>query len=141
MPFSVISDTHVPSTYRPTLSAPSHRARNHATHCTAGCVPRSLGTNRAPLRPFDSDAPQELVDKSAEVFRRVDPDLGEDYSTMKMGRNLDLETRKGKRAGGFQSSLQESRQPFIYLHYTTDRVFCQKLKAVLPDFFCLCILL
>jgi oligoendopeptidase F len=72
--------------------------------------------NRAPLRPFDSDSPQALVDKAAEIFRRVDPGLGEDFSTMKMGRNLDLESRKGKRAGGFQSSLQESRQPFIFMN-------------------------
>ncbi len=72
--------------------------------------------SRGPLRPFDRDAPQELVDKSAEVFRRVDPGLGEDFSTMKMGRNLDLESRKGKRAGGFQSSLQESCEPFIFMN-------------------------
>ncbi len=72
--------------------------------------------NRGPLRPFDRDAPQELVDKAAEVFRRVDPGLGADFSTMKMGRNLDLESRKGKRAGGFQSSLQESREPFIFMN-------------------------
>lgn len=71
---------------------------------------------RAPLRPFDADAPQDLVDKSAEVFRRVQPGLGEDFSTMKMGRNLDLESRKGKRAGGFQSSLQESCEPFIFMN-------------------------
>ena len=72
--------------------------------------------NRSPLRPFDADAPQELVDKSVEVFRRVNDGLGADFSTLKMGRNLDLESRKGKRAGGFQSSLQESRQPFIFMN-------------------------
>ncbi len=81
--------------------------------------PWDLGVDvksRAPLRPFNSESPQELVDKSAEVFRRVDPGLAEDYLTMKMGRNLDLESRKGKRAGGFQSSLQESRKPFIFMN-------------------------
>jgi oligoendopeptidase F len=71
---------------------------------------------RGPLRPFDAGSPQELVDKATEVFRRVDPGLGEDFSTMKMGRNLDLESRRGKRAGGFQSSLQESREPFIFMN-------------------------
>lgn len=71
---------------------------------------------RSPLNPFNRDAPQELVDKAAEVFRRVEPGLGADFSTMKMGRNLDLESRKGKRAGGFQSSLQESREPFIFMN-------------------------
>lgn len=81
--------------------------------------PWDLGVDvkgRSPLRPFDRDAPRELVDKSAEVFRRVEPGLGADFSTMKMGRNLDLESRKGKRAGGFQSSLQESREPFIFMN-------------------------
>jgi oligoendopeptidase F len=81
--------------------------------------PWDLGVDvkgRPPLRPFGRDAPGELVEKAAEVFRRVDPGLGEDFSTMKMGRNLDLESRKGKRAGGFQSSLQESRQPFIFMN-------------------------
>jgi len=81
--------------------------------------PWDLGVDvkgRAPLRPFDRNTSQELVDKSAEVFHRVDPGLGEDFSTMKMGRNLDLESRRGKRAGGFQSSLQESREPFIFMN-------------------------
>ncbi|MEZ6191753.1 MAG: M3 family oligoendopeptidase [Phycisphaerales bacterium] len=81
--------------------------------------PWDLGVDvkgRAPLNPFDRDTPQELVDKSAEVFRRVDPGLGKDFSTLKMGRNLDLESRKGKRAGGFQASLQESREPFIFMN-------------------------
>ncbi len=81
--------------------------------------PWDLGVDvkgRGPLRPFDAGTPQELVDKSAEVFRRVDAGLGEDFSTMKMGRNLDLESRKGKRAGGFQSSLQESKEPFIFMN-------------------------
>jgi len=71
---------------------------------------------RAPLSPFNADAPQDLVDKSAEVFRRVQAGLGDDFKTMKMGRNLDLESRKGKRAGGFQSSLQESKEPFIFMN-------------------------
>jgi len=71
---------------------------------------------RGPLKPFAADNPQDLVDKSAEVFSRVEPGLGEDFTTMKMGRNLDLESRKGKRAGGFQASLEESREPFIFLN-------------------------
>ncbi len=72
--------------------------------------------NRPPLHPFDKDRPEDLVEKTAEVFRRVDVGLGEDFSTLKMGRNLDLESRKGKRAGGFQSSLQHSREPFIFMN-------------------------
>jgi oligoendopeptidase F len=81
--------------------------------------PWDLGVDvkgRSPLHPFDQAAPQELVDKANEVFRRVETGLGEDFATLKMGRNLDLESRKGKRAGGFQSSLQESKQPFIFMN-------------------------
>ncbi len=72
--------------------------------------------NRSPLKPFDKDQPQDLVDKACEVFSRVNPGLGSDFATLKMGRNLDLESRKGKRAGGFQSSLQESKEPFIFMN-------------------------
>ena len=72
--------------------------------------------NRPPLRPFAPDKPQDLVDMSREVFGRVEPGLGDDFAMLKMGRNLDLESRRGKRAGGFQSSLQESKEPFIFMN-------------------------
>lgn len=72
--------------------------------------------HRPPLRPFDPESPQELVDKSREVFTRVDRGLGEDFATLKMGRHLDLASRKGKRPGGFQSPLHESREPFIFMN-------------------------
>lgn len=71
---------------------------------------------RPPLRPFPSDDPREMVSGSTEIFRKIDPSLAEDFSTLKFGPNLDLESRKGKRAGGFQSSLSESKQPFIFMN-------------------------
>ena len=71
---------------------------------------------REPLRPFDAKNVQTLVDGGVEVFRRVSPVLSEQFAEMQMGRNLDLDSRRGKRAGGFQSSLAESREPFIFMN-------------------------
>ena len=71
---------------------------------------------RAPLRPFNADDPQRMVERATEIFRRVDPSLATDFATMTFGRNLDLDSRKGKRAGGFQASLVESKQPFIFMN-------------------------
>ena len=63
---------------------------------------------RPALRPFDKDDVTDLVTKSREVFKRVSPQLETMFAKLEMGRNLDLESRMGKRAGGFQSSLSES---------------------------------
>lgn len=71
---------------------------------------------REPLQPFDGDHAGELVDKCRAVFARLSPDLAEDFARLKFGRNLDLESRLGKRAGGFQSSLAESGEPFIFMN-------------------------
>jgi oligoendopeptidase F len=57
-----------------------------------------------------------MVSGTTEIFRRIDPSLAEDFSALKFGPNLDLDSRKGKRAGGFQSSLTESREPFIFMN-------------------------
>src|SRR5690606_31395043 len=71
---------------------------------------------RPPLSPFDGENPMELVERSRQVFARIAPELAEDFATLKMGRNLDLDSRLGKRAGGFQSSLEESGEPFIFMN-------------------------
>ncbi len=71
---------------------------------------------RPPLSPFDKDNVAEMVEKVTTIFGRVSPTLGEEFSALTFGRNLDLESRKGKRAGGFQSSLLESKQPFIFMN-------------------------
>ncbi len=71
---------------------------------------------RPALRPFDKDDVTDLVTKSREVFKRVSPQLETMFAKLEMGRNLDLESRMGKRAGGFQSSLSESGEPFIFMN-------------------------
>ncbi|QQE13213.1 M3 family oligoendopeptidase [Planctomycetota bacterium] len=71
---------------------------------------------REPLQPFDRSDVQRLVDGCKTIFHQISPSLADDYSMLKMGRNLDLDSRKGKRAGGFQASLSESKQPFIFMN-------------------------
>jgi oligoendopeptidase F len=67
-----------------------------------------------PLKPF-SDA-KELVNKTRECFRRLDPFFAECITTMeKMGR-LDLESRLGKAPGGYQYPLYETDVPFVFMN-------------------------
>jgi len=69
---------------------------------------------RPPLRPF-SDA-GELVNSNVEIFTRVDPELGAQFKFMSDEQLLDLESRKGKAPGGYQSTLAERRWPFIFMN-------------------------
>ncbi|MEM7627093.1 MAG: M3 family oligoendopeptidase [Planctomycetota bacterium] len=71
---------------------------------------------RRPLRPFPADDPGKMVEGSEEIFGKIEPSLADDFATLKFGPNLDLESRKGKRAGGFQASLSEVKQPFIFMN-------------------------
>ncbi|MEM8739110.1 MAG: M3 family oligoendopeptidase [Planctomycetota bacterium] len=71
---------------------------------------------RPPLRPFPADDVKRMVTGATEVFRQIDPSLADDFATLEFGPNLDLDSRKGKRAGGFQASLPESKQPFIFMN-------------------------
>lgn len=71
-------------------------------------------TGRPPLKPFESS--EELIRKCAAVFDRIDPDLSEQFREMAAARDLDLDSRKGKAPGGYQSTFQESRRPFIFMN-------------------------
>ena len=71
---------------------------------------------RAPLRPFAEDAIDDFVARTHEAFTRISPMLAERFSRLKMGEHLDLDSRKGKRPGGYQSSLEQSKQPFIFMN-------------------------
>ena len=69
---------------------------------------------RDPLKPFkDVD---KLVGGCREIFGRIDAELGDNFQTMIDLGLLDLESRKGKRPGGFQLSLPEVRLPFIFMN-------------------------
>jgi oligoendopeptidase F len=69
---------------------------------------------REGLRPFaDVTA---LCDGCGEIFRRVDPELAEQFADMRARECLDLASRKGKAPGGYQSTFDEARRPFIFMN-------------------------
>ena len=69
---------------------------------------------RPPLRPFEST--EQFVRGIEEIFRRIDPALGDQFKFMWDEQLLDLESRKGKAPGGYQSTLHERRWPFIFMN-------------------------
>ncbi|MCD6128551.1 M3 family oligoendopeptidase [Candidatus Bipolaricaulota bacterium] len=71
-------------------------------------------SGKPPLRPFTKA--EELVEGVAEIFRRLDPELGELFSILPRYGLLDLESRKGKAPGGYQETLEERRLPFIFMN-------------------------
>lgn len=69
---------------------------------------------RAPLRPFTKTG--ELIEGCIKIFERLDPGLGRQFLNMVDLGLLDLESRKGKAPGGYQSTLEEARKPFIFMN-------------------------
>lgn len=72
--------------------------------------------NRPPLEPFREDEIPAFIDKTRTIFDRLSPELGAEFETLRTQNNLDLESRKGKQPGGYQCSLEESLQPFIFMN-------------------------
>ena len=72
---------------------------------------------REALKPFTSG--KELTEKTIEVFRRLDPFLGQCLAIMKEMGHLDLESRKGKAPGGYNYPLSEIGVPFIFMNATS----------------------
>jgi oligoendopeptidase F len=70
--------------------------------------------NRPPLRPFTST--DQLIASTQRIFDHVDPTLGEGFKTMRELNLLDLDNRKAKAPGGYQSTLNEVRLPFIFMN-------------------------
>jgi oligoendopeptidase F len=69
---------------------------------------------REPLQPFRNG--KELAKLSERVFRKVDPELGNQFRTMVQWELLDLDNRPGKEPGGYQTTLTERRLPFIFMN-------------------------
>ncbi|HEY1012700.1 MAG TPA: M3 family oligoendopeptidase [Herpetosiphonaceae bacterium] len=67
-----------------------------------------------PLRPFATL--DELIGKSAAVFRQVDPQLGAYFQTMVDEDLLDLESRPNKAQGGYCTAFLTAQRPFIFMH-------------------------
>ena len=71
-----------------------------------------LGRN--PLKPFETT--DKLVKGCRDIFGRVNKELGDSFQRMIDLGLLDLDSRKGKAPGGYQSSLTEIRLPFIFMN-------------------------
>ena len=70
--------------------------------------------NRPPLRPFEQI--DTLVSNAADIFARLDSELAAQFALLRDLRLLDLDNRKGKAPGGYQSTLAEARLPFIFMN-------------------------
>ena len=72
--------------------------------------------NRPPLRPFAEEQVEDFVGKVRTIFDRLSPELSSDFDVLRRRNNLDLASRKGKQPGGYQCSLEEIREPFIFMN-------------------------
>jgi oligoendopeptidase F len=69
---------------------------------------------RPALRPYEDIA--DLIAKTARVFQRVDPQLGGYFNVMRERDLLDLENRKNKAPGGYNTSYDTEKVPFIFMN-------------------------
>lgn len=70
--------------------------------------------NNPPLHPFAASA--ELLEKTQKIFSDLDPRLGKYFDVLRQQELVDLDNRKGKAPGGYQSTLAEARVPFIFMN-------------------------
>lgn len=70
--------------------------------------------NRPPLRPFEQV--DQMVERTRRIFEHLDGELAHGFYQMQELRLLDLDNRKGKAPGGYQSTLAEARVPFIFMN-------------------------
>jgi oligoendopeptidase F len=69
---------------------------------------------KPPLRPFQNAG--DLESGAAAIFRRVDPQLGAYFQEMRDGGLLDLDNRKNKAPGGYCTTFNALRRPFIFMN-------------------------
>jgi len=67
---------------------------------------------RPPLRPFQTM--DDLMDGCGRIFRKVHPDFGKMFDYIRSKKYLDLDSRKGKAPGGYQTVFDVERVPFIF---------------------------
>jgi len=70
--------------------------------------------NRPPLKPFAEVG--EMVSRTQKIFNSLDGELARGFKQMDDLHLLDLDNRKGKAPGGYQSTLNEARVPFIFMN-------------------------
>ena len=64
------------------------------------------------LKPFETA--QRLAVGCEKILGEIDPEFGKTFRTMSALWLLDLESRKGKAPGGYNTTLSETRLPFIF---------------------------
>ncbi len=69
---------------------------------------------KSPASPFKDV--EELLDKSIDCLTRLHPFFGECLTTMRKMDRFDLDSRKGKRPGGYNMDLPESGVPFVFMN-------------------------
>jgi oligoendopeptidase F len=69
---------------------------------------------KEPLKPFNSG--NEMLEKTIEIFNRMDSYFGDCLHTMKEMGHLDLESKEGKAPGGYNYPLYEIGVPFIFMN-------------------------
>ena len=60
---------------------------------------------------------EELVQKALAMYKEMSPETGEFFSFMVKYRLFDLETRPGKRMGGYMTRFPDYRAPFIFSNF------------------------
>jgi oligoendopeptidase F len=69
---------------------------------------------RPALKPFaDVD---RLAEGAETIFHDIDPDLGAQFAFLRSQGLLDLANRKGKAPGGYQTTFEDDRLPFIFMN-------------------------
>lgn len=71
-------------------------------------------SGQPPLHPYDTA--DEWTATTESIFRQVDPVFGDYFGTMRKEELLDLESRAGKRPGGFCTSFPYRKRPFIFMN-------------------------
>ncbi len=69
---------------------------------------------REPLKPFQTTS--QFIAGIGKMFTQLDPVFGQYFQVMADNGLLDLDSRKGKAPGGYQSTLYEARKPFIFMN-------------------------
>lgn len=67
-----------------------------------------------PLRPFQQVS--DLIATTSAMFYNLDPQLGGFFDVMAQRGLLDLDNRKGKAPGGYNTALPAQRLPFIFMN-------------------------
>lgn len=75
-------------------------------------------SGQAPLRPFESV--EELLQKAIQCLSQLHPSFGEAIAIMDAMGHLDLESRRGKRPGGYNMPLHATGIPFIFMNATSS---------------------